>query len=352
MKFPRLFSPFGWGRRIQFYHQVSSQIDNGRALTDVLSDYQTRLARRKGNAALVEIIGGFVRHVRDGDTLVVAMDEYITNFEKGLLTAGERVGKIGEVMRYIILTRESEARIKSTLRSSMTAPAVYIVTLVVTLWVIGVNVVPQLASVLPVDKWKGTARMMYLLGQLATGWWGVIVMGVLSVIGAIVWKTLPRWTGRYRDFCDQRIFPYTIYRETVGFGWLLAFMAMIRSGMPDEGAIAEQAKVADPWLSSQLIPIRSALRDGKNLFEALSKSKSYFPSQDIIDEVGAYVAFPDFSEKMVKVVDNYSVNFENRLKRMSTFLGAGISSITFAVMIIIQLGSNQIANQVASGISR
>ncbi len=351
IKVPKLFPAFGWSTRRQFYQQVSAQIENGRALTDVLSDYRDRLLRRNRTAKAM-VVDEFVKKVRNGDTLADAMGDCLTHFERGLLSVGERTGKIGAAMRYILDTKDREARIMSTLRGSMMSPVVYIVTLIITLYIIGHTVVPQLESILPVEKWKGMARLMYLLGQVATGWGSLAALILVILLIVLIWYSFPRWVGKQRDFCDKHIFPFTTYQETAGFSWLIAFMAMIRAGVPDERAIDDQAKTATQWMASRLIPIRLSLRNGCDLYEALNKTPSRFPSQDLIDEVGAYVAFPDFSEKMLSVVSTYSDNFEAKMKSMSVWVGSIISALMFIVIIIIQFGANDLSSQVSATMTR
>lgn len=342
-----IISPFGWTLRKRFYEQAALQIDNKKSITDILQDFKARLSRRKKTkaAASVEQIHD---RVRDGATLSDAMNDYLTDIERSLLSAGEKSGNISQAMKYIVETKDREARITGKVRSSLFAPSVYLLTLYLTLYVIGNYVVPQFSSIVPVAKWTGSAYVMYVCGSFASGYGTPVFLVSAGLLVFSLSKILPNWVSPRRDFFDRRIFPFTVYKESIGFAWLISFVSMIRSGMSDVKAVEEQIRTANPWLASHLATIHSALRDGKNLFEALNSIGGEFPSADLIEEIGAYVSFPDFSEKITLIVNEYAKTFERKLLLISSVTSVFFSGLMYFMFVLIQIGSNDLTSMVSS----
>lgn len=344
-----MFSKFGWSLRRAFYLQASAQIKNGLTLTGVLDDFKDRMLRRRNKGA-AKVIDEISKKLRDGGKLADAMRPYVSDIEMSLLGAGEQSGNVPRSMEAIVETKDRENRIYGKLRSSMMSPAIYAVTGYLTLWFIGSKTIPQFAELVPVEKWQGWAKAMYIMGSFATGWGMFASLGSFALIAVGLAKILPRWTGDTRSAFDRTMFPFTVYREANGFTWLTAFVSMIKSGMVDTIAIEEQIKMSKPWMISQLIPIKDSLRNGENLFTAISKNKSNFPSPDLIDEIKAYAAFPDFSEKISMVVGTYTEAFEKKLMSLGAMIGAVFSGGMFFMFIVIQLGANDLSSMAGNAV--
>ena len=339
-----------WGARRTLYQQLASQIDNGRPLLDAMDDYRARAVRRN-RKSLAKSMQGAVERVRDGKTFVQALGGSLSPLEKSVLSSGETAGQLPGSMRLVLDVRARVARIQRKVLSYFTAPIIYLVTLLASLYVIGSNVVPPLSQVVPTSRWTGWAYGMYLMGAIATGYGLFITLGVIVVLlGVIVW-TLPRWSGRGRAFCDAYVFPYNVYRDVQGFAWLLSFTALLRAGVADTKALQDQIASASPWMASRLKPILTGLIDGMNLAEAMRRSKQDFPSRDLIDEIAAYMNFDDFGEKIDQVAKDYSDVLERKLMVVGGVIGAVFSGAMFMAFGVITLGANTISTLIQSGVA-
>ena len=339
-----------WGIRKQFFEQAAAQMENGLTVTALLENFRNRLARQRRRKAAA-LFGEINKQVRDGRTLTEAMTPYMTDIEIGLLSAGEKAGKTAQSMRFIVDTKERERRIVSKIRSSMLNPLVYMITAFIVLYIIGSSIVPQFAQIVPASRWRGTAGLMRDMGAFATGWDMPIFIAALIILVAVIWRAMPRWTGRARDFFDKKVFPFTVYKETQGVTWLIAFISMIKSGVADVSAIEDQIRTANPWLASRLVPVKASMRNGDNLFVALNNLGINFPSESLIEEIGAYVAFPDFSEKLGNVVVTYMENFEKKMTVMGQAVSALFTVGMFGMFLIIQMGANELSSMAASSVS-
>lgn len=339
-----------WALRRQFYKQASSQLSNGVTITKILEDFRGRLTQR-GRTQAAASVHQVLTQVRNGNTLMEAMGDSLSDLERSLLAAGERSGSLANAMKMVMEVMEMTIRMRRKLKASFVTPAVYLVTLYAVLYVIGDYIVPQLAAAVPTSRWTGWAKVMHIMGNVATGWAMPIIVGALAV--AVLWClfALPRLAGPTRVYLDRHIFPFTVYREVSGFSWLLSFAALIRAGVPDTEALNTQIEVASPWLASCLRPVRTGLKSGQNLAAAMRRTGSSFPSLDLIDEVAAYVGFGDFPEKIQAAARDYAGELEDRIARSGTRIAAGFTMLTFLCFIALQLGANAISELMSNGMT-
>lgn len=343
-----------WRHRRQLYEQAEAQIDNGVTLLAVLQDFAERLKRRKNNKAAL-IVEDIHSQVRDGSTLTAAMGASLTDLERDVLAAGERgkAGHLPESMRLVLEVREMIDSMQLKLLQSFMTPALFLIVLYATLAVIGVFVVPNLTDVLPLPKWTGWAYAMYLMGEIAVGWTAPLVFG--SLVAYAIWsvRALPRWTGSRRAFFDQNLFPFTIYCEVTGFRWIRSYVALVRSGVPETVALEGQITTASPWLASRLSPVLEGMKfGGLNLAAALRRTGYDFPTLDVIDEVGAYVGFDNFAEKLEVALTKYAKTLERKLLLKGAVIAAVFSLVMFAAFTVVALGSNSVSSLISTSMGQ
>ncbi|MEX3917918.1 type II secretion system F family protein [Paraburkholderia sp. BR10872] len=340
-----------WTQRKRLYERAAAQLENRRTLPDILKEYQVSLERRKRMKS-ASAVYDIWRKVRNGDTLVRAMGAGLTDRERSLLDAGERIGKLPLVMQLILEIRERTGDMKWKLMGSMFPPVVYLVSIYLTLFVVGSTALQPFLDSIPLSKWTGWAYALYLMGEFAVSWVGPTMLALLAIAGVAGVRALPRWTGegriKGRAFFDRYIFGFAEYRELVGFEWLLSYAALVRAKVPDATALADQIKTASPWLASRLRPIQIGIRNGLKLDDAMRRSGLGFPSLDLIDEIGAYVGTPDFPERIEAVARAYAKRLERALLVKIVVTTAVFSVVMFMIMGIIQLGSNELSSLLTS----
>nr|WP_311530333.1 type II secretion system F family protein [uncultured Ralstonia sp.] len=347
-----------WRLRRRFYEQAESQISNGVPLLSVLHDFKERVARRSLKAS--QVVEEVHRQVRDGSSLTLAMGDILTDLERDVLAAGEKgarekesSGGLPNAMRLILEVREMTDGMRLKLLSSFATPAVLVIVLWATLAVIGGFVVPRLVEVLPLEKWTGWAYVMYWMGELAVGWMAPLTFGSLIAFAGWSIYALPRWIGAKRSYFDRRVFPFTIYREVTGFTWLMSYLALIRAGVPEIVALKGQIGTAAPWLASRLSPVAEGMEfGGLNLVAALRRTGYEFPSLDLIDEVGAYVGFDNFTEKMEVALRSYAKALERRLLFKGAVISGVFTVVMFVAFFIVALGSNSVSSILASSMGQ
>jgi type II secretory pathway component PulF len=330
-----------WHTRRALYLQAAAQLDNGLAMTAILNDFALRLLRR-GRDKQAAAVRQVERALRDGRPLTSALGDSLKPVERSILSSGEQAGTLAAAMRLVVDVQERTARIASGFRSALVAPAVYIASLWLVLWIIGSMVTPQFTVIVPIERWTGWAYLMYLMGEMAVGWFGWTTLAAAGVLVPLVLWSRTRWSGPGRAWWDRHIWPYTLYRDVDGFVWLMGYVALLRAGVTDTNALRMQASSAGPWLSSRLRPLLARLRNGMSLPQAMRATGYSFPSPDLIDEIAAYVGFADFAAKIEKVAQDYANTMEERMKQVAWVTGFICSTLMFAAMAVVQLGANDI----------
>ncbi len=340
-----------WAARKAFYEVAITQVENGRPLTAVIEEFRDRLVRR-GRKKLAAQFNTIAARMRDGKSFAEAMGNSLDDAERSMLSSGEASGALTKAMRLTLEIREIVGRVRRKLMSAMFGPAVYLATLYAVLLIIAIKVVPSFASVLPPSRWTGWGAVMYEMSRLAISpISAVVAAGLVALTGVMFWS-LPTWDGAVRVWLDQRVPPFSVYRELTGLTWLLSFTALLSTGVPETKALADNARQAKPWLANRLIAIQRGMRNGLDLASALRRSGTGFPSIDLIDEIGSYAAFPDFSAKLNLVAQQYAGKLEKRMTAASTLVGALFTGLMFMAFAVIQLGSNGISSQLGSMMGR
>lgn len=336
-----------WTMRRRLYQQASAQLENGLTLAQVLEDFRERLTRR-GKARAAAAANEIGRQVRDGKTLMAAMGDNLSDLERSVLDAGEKAGQLPEAMRLVLDVRDLSKRLRQKLQASFFAPAVYLVTLYAVLLMIGGYIVPQFLDVLPLDKWTGWAYALYWMGELAVGWPAPLIFGGMAAYALWSCWALPRWIGPGRRFFDQYVFPFTIYREITGFTWLMSFVALLRANVPDVVALEGQIGSSSPWMASRLRPVRLGLSDGLDLADSMRQTGYGFPSLDMIDEIGAYAGFDNFTEKISVAVKQNAEVIERQLLAKGMVMSAVFTGLMFLAFVVLQLGANSLSSILTS----
>ncbi len=344
-------SSIPWSARKRFYQRAATQVQNGRPLSAVLDEFRGQLEQRRRKKLAAEW-RAIAARMRDGRTLAEAFGKKIPRMEYGMLDTGEKAGSLPDAMRMIVTVEERIGRVRSKLMSSFTSPAVYFATLYGTLLIIALKVVPVFAGVIPPEKWIGWAAVMYVMAELTVSPAGLVGFVLLALCIAVAVWSLPRWNGRLRTNLDGWLPPYSIYRDIVGYDWLMRFSALLASGVPDTAILEDQIRGASPWLAHRLVLINNGIRNGMDLGASMRRAGTRFPSQDLIDEIAAYAAFKDFDKKIVLVADQYAEQLERRLTMLSVGLGLVFTCLMFMAFVVVQLGSNDISSQLSNTIGR
>ena len=341
---------FNWALRKSFYRHLTIQSANGVPLERALDSFLPRLYRNNkiGAAAIISVVA---RRFRDGAPLADALKGFVPVDEQAVIRSGELGGTLADSLTLIIETTDSTLRVQNAIRSAAFSPMVYSIATAVLLFIIGRYVVPDLQQVLPAQRAQGSVVILYALGDLANSLWAMFPVAIiLAYLGWLYWA-LPNWTTPAR-LTAERYFPFSFYRDTNGFRWLMSFTSLLGAGVPDVEILQMQVRDASPWLGQRLRTLHRAMINGTSLSGALlTRTKGRrpygFPNPDIVDDIASFDGFPDFHINIQALARAWARDLEDRTLLWASRMGFYCEMVLYAVMGLLMVAINDLSSQIA-----
>lgn len=342
---------FGWPVRKAFYRHLSVQSAQGIPVERALEGFLPRL-RRKKNHYVATIVASVARRFRDGQTLADALHGYVPVDELAVIRSGELGGTLPDALELIITSSDRVARVQNAIRQAAFAPGIYIAATFGMVWVLGRYVIPDLQHVLPARRAQGSVAILYALGDFATSWWALLplVLAVL-LIAWLAWA-MPNWTGKGR-ISVERFFPFSFYRDTNGFRWLMSFTSLLGSGMPDVQILDLQTQNASPWLRQRMRAFHMAMINGQSFSGALLERSHErvpygFPNPDIVDDIASLDGFPDFHTKIQLLAREWARDLEEKTLLWASRMGFYCEMALFGIMGLLMVAINSLSSQISN----
>jgi len=350
--------------RASLLSAIEVQVGAGVDIVVVINKFHDRLKTRGRYAGDRPLLERMISRIRGGMSVAEAFKPHLTDTEFAVFSAGEQSGELVQSCRMVLALSRQGKRIGSALRESMIAPAVYLMSLFATLFVISSQVVPSLSGVLPADRWQGLAAVIYastkLVSPIGIGILVLLVFGVVWVVRFL----LPRWTGVPRVSAERFIPGFGLYRDLMGALWIGSFATLLQSGLADTRILEMQIAQSSPWLAERQRRVLVLMKNGLGMGEALTYAgptrfdkdmpesgiKFDFPSPDIIDDIASFAGFSDFGSKLISMRNVWLEEMEKRLKARAAAAGMAIQMLIFAYFGILTIGINQLSSQIGSAV--
>lgn len=342
---------FGWPVRKSLYRHLAVQSANGIPLEKALDGFLPRLQRSR-NSYATGIVTTVARRFRDGQTLADALAGYVPADELAVIRSGELGGTLSDALEMFIASSDSVVRVKNAVRQAAFAPSVYAVATFGMVWMLGRFVIPDLQQVLPAQRARGSVAMLYAVGDFANSLWALLPMLLVGLVVAWLYWAMPHWTGQWR-LIAERYFPFSFYRDTAGFRWLMSFTSLLGAGMPDVQILQLQARGASPWLGQRLRAYHAAMINGQSFSGALlARSKGHrpysFPNPDVVDDIASLDGFPDFQTKIQVLAREWARELEDKTLLWASRMGFYCEMLLFAIMGVLMVAINDLSSQLSS----
>jgi len=338
----------GWADRLMCYRHLSVQIANDRPVILALEDLKKR-AQRKKKPALASVVTIIIRRMQNGASLSAAFSGKVPQDEIMIIAAGDLSGNLSASLELVIESKERVRRVIRSLRAAMTPPAIFAAVLYGMLFAIGKFVVPSLAEALPADKATGSVSVLYALGNFFSGAWAVVPVVVVAILVLVVVLTLSTFTGKWRVKAES-VFPWNFYRDINGYSWMLSFLSLLKAGMSSTEILDRQIKTATPWLAERLKSASVKMKNGDSLSAALMKSGYGFPNPDVIEDIASMEIFPDFPDRMSRIVGQWADDLERTTIGKTKATGFLIEVAMYGIMLFLVLSTNSMTNQISTSI--
>jgi len=346
--------------RSRFYRHLIAQTSNDVQIVDCLKSYHSRL-ERSGLRDATSVLGATITAMQNGFTLDEALKPWIPYNEYGVLVSGVAANALAASLTRLLTTQERTRALIGQIRSAFSLPAGNLSVAFAFMYFIGKSILPVVQSLVSKDRADSLVRGLYTLGAFATGW-GLPTALVLSAafITLIIWS-LPRWTGLLR-VRFEKVFPWSFYRDTQGFLWLMGYSSLLAAGTKELTALGTQLTAATPWLAERLRAIRSLMQGGLLLPVALkvaapagkgetpaSSGLTFdFPSRDMVDDIESLHGFADFPERIERVAEQWSDEMIARTHLITKILGLAANLVTYSLIIYIIYACNDLQASLSS----
>lgn len=300
-------------------------------LIDTLEALQDQVDNPLIKKALSEI----KEKVSQGGRLADCMTEYPKIYSSiyiNMVRAGEASGQLETVLRRLADYTESQARLKSKIKSAMMYPVIMALVAVAMVSFLILNVVPKILGVFAKTKQvlPLPTRILVAITDIAQNYWWAILLGVVGIF-FLIKKYAASPTGRKKiDEIKMKVPLFgelTLKVAVARFSRTLS--TLLKSGVQLLPGLEIVRNVMDNVVLCALIDETMAnVKEGESLAEPLRRS-GRFPSMFIhMIAVGEKTGALD--NMLEKVAENYD-------SEIDTFV-EGLTSVLEPVMIVVMGG--------------
>lgn len=336
--------------RIRLYRKLSTLLTNGVPILEALNSLYKKasLDGKKKSDPVAVIINEWIRATRNGDRLSKAMESWVPEGERMLISAGESSGSIEASLISVCKGIKSKQQVKSSIIGAVAYPILLSFVTVGILWVFGTKVIPQLARVSKPETWQGTAKGLYVMSNVVQDWTIPILLAIV-VIAILIALSMPKLTGKLRVYLDK-IPPWSIYRMWIGGDFITSLASLQKAGTPLEKSLLELRTNSSDYLRERLDSAIRGLRSGLNLGESLAKSGHGFPDPEVVDDISTYASLSGFDAALEQVSDDWLESGIESIQSQAKLMN-GISIMFMGVVIAwIASGLFAIQQQIASSV--
>ena len=342
---------FGSKARMGLYEKLSQFLKNGVSLVQALDQiYEFESDDgRKPKALMAVIVDDMRGKIRNGKMFAEAMKNWAPEGDIPILDAGEQGNALASALDNAVFVQQASGRIRGAVMGGVIYPAFLLCIIGLYLWIFGTQVVPAFDEVLPREKWTGAGAQMALLSDFVQYAMIPTVIGLIT-LAIVISATMPRWTGPLRAKFDK-FPPWSVYRLSVGAGFLISFGALNKAGVTQANALGIIIRSASPWYRERLIPARRAILNGADIGEALKGTKLDFPDKKMISDLRAYSQLSNFDEQLDRLGRQWLDEAVARIQAQAAIMRNAAIVLLAGVLMWIGAGIFNLQGQITSAVS-
>ena len=347
--------------RLVFRLDTEKRMATARKLASLLRNDFT-LMDALGRLESIESHGG----KKPNEPFAIVMREWQKNLERGMsfsdatrgwVPANETLLVMSGNLSDLVIALENVSRVvdgMSRIRRAMISAIAYPLFLLLLtfgiIMLVGIYLVPPLAEIAGDNMvWRGMAASLIWLSEFSINYW-YVVLGVFVGIVAVIWISLPNWTGRMRTFFDK-LPPWNVYKIQMSVGWLMSLSSMVAAGITVPDAMRMLADSSNKYLRNILEDTLHYIANGANLGNALNNTGRDFPNAEIIGDLAIYADMNDFDKNMGRAADDYLAESVRKMESVSNFMNSLGILLVSAIIAWVVLGTFQMQDQITSALT-
>lgn len=327
-----------------FCKQLETMLNAGLSLHSCL----VILAEQSDNKQFRLILNEVNITIQKGSSLSAAMRQFPNAFPElmvSLTEAGEKTGRLDEVMGRLAIQYEREAKVKNKMRNAMIYPAILGLVTVIAMAVIMIFVVPTFVEMFESNNvpLPGITRVVIALSTfLASYWWLILTLVILTVIFLRSYHKTPK--GR-RHFDKLKMSFFLVKKPMIRINAALftrTLSTLLASGVPlVDSLVSAGETTSNLIIVDAMEEITDNLRKGGSMSKLLDESKLFPTMMTSMVAIGEESGALD--EMLQKTADFYDEELDDAIQKlvasiepvMIVIMGLLIGFLVAAVMLPI-----------------
>ena len=331
-------SPVPLSDKLLFFELFAAVVNAGIPISEALQLLQNQI----NNEHLKIIVKDIHRRIRDGESLAEAMFAQGDVFDDAtcsIIHAGEKSGKLTEVLKELVSQYEQMSTIKKKVKSVMMYPIIIIVVMVLLSVVVLVFVVPKLlelfqdASNLPLPT-----RMLIAGNEMLTQHWLAIIVTVSVTLGSFFfWKSTKSGSYIWSDLMLSTPVIGDFIRRIVLSRFSRIFSFLISSGVPIiEGLKISAHATGNPVYQKKLLLTAKDLAKGIEISENFADDERLFPKM-LVSMINIRKKTASLGPVLEKIADYYDEELNRKISTISKLMEPVILMIMAAGAVFLIL---------------
>lgn len=341
---------FGEKARLSTYRKLAKFMKNGislRQALDTMYNFASEEGKKPNNPQALAL-DEWRRGVAEGRRIGDAMKGWVPLRDVTIISSGEQAGKLENALENAVFLQVGSKKIKSAIIAGIAYPAVLFMVAVIFMYIAANKIIPAFADVVPKENWTGAGRSMAIMADVVNmGLVPAILLLIAASIGVII--AMPRWQGKLRAKLDS-FPPFSIYRLSVGAGFLLTMAALVKAGVAIPQSLELIRQNAPPWYKERLTATLRQMNNGANLGEALYRTKLNFPEREAVADLRAYASMKGFDESLQMLGQEWMEDSVEKIQAQSGIMRNFAMIVMASIFGWIASGIFSLQQQIASGI--
>lgn len=251
---------FGLKQRLALYEMLGSLVKGGVPIDVALRRLYERKAAKNRPESF--ILRKWLTKMDHGMPFHDAIKDEVPAAEQVLIIAGGMSDDLHGGLAQAVRATKGAQEIKNVLIGGMSQPAFLMLAVFGVLIGFAKYMAPEFSQMLPEARWAGYSGMLLRVSQFVASWWVVVMAAIAAVVSLFFWS-LPRWTGPVRGSLDHRL-PYSVYRSYSAATFLIALSALLRAGIPLDGALKRIRANSSPWQAAHVGKMLRKMENGSD----------------------------------------------------------------------------------------
>lgn len=343
---------FGFQQRIRFYQEFAALLRSGMSKSEaiqLLGLVASDEGRKKGEAMSI-VLSAVLRDMQNGRSFGEAIKRWVPSDDRMVLEASENSDDFPGQLEQYCWTLRQKRKVVGTIIGGLAYPVFLFVNVFSMLVYFGKVIVPDIAQLLPVEKWTGMASFLAFLGWFAENYAYLMALLIILILIAVV-ISLPRWTGRVRRFADYLPI-YKIYRIYTGISFMLSVSSLMRGGNAPIVALERVIPLSTPYVRERLTGIRRGMLNGLDFGEALHKYGRTWPDYKMNLSIKIFARTQDLSSRLADLAQDWlRLNQDKMEQRMTAVRNLALVAV-FGIIMAVVGGMYSLQSQIAAAVQQ